>query len=258
MKSIIKRAINIILAAAMVLAMCVPSYAAYTQVYKTNIIDLPQKQVVRAQAYRSEYSDKTDTSTDTFDMYRIKIPGDGYVKLSTGGGYVSVFKKFAKNADIDLQEPLMYIGGSATNYLVLPKGTYYLHANGSMKLRWSFTAKEAATNYCRANAKGLAANKDKTCIFPYSREQSQYYKIKVPAKRLCTFTLTRMDTELATDAVDFVVLDGKGKLVAQPASGAVTCKKTLPAGTYYIKVFRNHDVSADDYYTGRLAKIGWK
>lgn len=255
----IKRTISIFLATAMILAMCVPAFAAYKQLYKTNIIDLPQKEFVNAKPYQETYDDATDTSTDTFDMYRIKVPGDGYVKLYTGGGKeASIFKTFTKNADIDLQEPLMDVGGSTNNYLVLPKGTYYLHANDSMKLRWVFAAKESGQDYCRANAKSFSANKDRICIFPYDREHAHYYKIKVTTKKLCTFTLTRMDTELATDAIDFVVLDGKGKLVAQPASGAVTCSKTLPAGTYYVKVFRNDDESDDDYYYGRLAKIRWQ
>ena len=252
----LKTIICIMLALAM-LAPATPVFAKYTQKYDYDVHDILPGQIWNAYDYRSSYDKKHDVGTDTFRMFRLRItqPGVATIYCSNATDSLELYRSFKKDKDLEYSNSIIDMNGKRAYYLVLPKGTYYLHANNKTKIRYIFEPAGSQSNYCRSTAKRLAAGKQTTVSFQYGREHSQYYKAVLSTKRSITVTLTRMDE---AESINAAVYTKRGKLVSRTvANGSVVKTKALEPGNYYIRVWRDDDMEDDDYYIGRVARIRW-
>jgi hypothetical protein len=238
----------------MLFAMAVPAFA-YTQKYEYKVRDLKPGVAIDVKDFSSTYSDKTDVGTDTFDMLRFKVTEPGYVILYTNkaSNSIELYKNFKRGIDLEYSESIEEYHGAKKYYQVLPKGTYYFHANQRCRIMYNFFPLKNASNYCRANAKVLASNKETRIMTYYGREHSRWFKITTTAKKNITAYIKRLDR---SDSITVAIYNNKGRLIAS-CRGNKAIAVNRAAGTYYIKVWREEDESDDDYYLGRLVTLKW-
>lgn len=92
--------------------------------YTYKIITLKQNRYVTAK----DYYWTGDTKTQY--LYKITIPANGYITIQTNDSSNSfrIQKTYKKNKSLFDTDSLGYCDGYKTNYMVLPKGVYYIYA----------------------------------------------------------------------------------------------------------------------------------
>jgi hypothetical protein len=254
-----KRKINLAIIMVLIIAMMLPQsvFAAYKEKYDHKVIDLTVGKYVNAVSYTSKYDEDTDTSTDTFYMYRLTVPSNAFICIVCGSAAnsLSLYSSYKKGKDIDESKSIVDFAGQKKYYQVLSKGTYYIHVESSVKFKYHYYTINDRNNYSRSTAANLAAGTRTTAMFHFGRENSKYYRIVLKQSRPIIVNLERRDGE---DGIGFSVLNSLGKRIAQTVSTQSTIiTNALPAGTYYIRVDREDELEDDDHYTDRLASLTW-
>lgn len=252
----LKKKISCLIAMIMVAAMLLPLnvFAAYTQKYEYRVCDLTPSATASSKGESSKYDSKTDTGTDIYYMYRIKLSKPGFIIISCNkaDNSLSLYKTFVNDQDIDKSTSIVEYSGAKKYFQVLSKGTYYLHVNKPCKFSYKFYEVQAPKNVYRTKASTLTSGKKANVTFAIGREASRYYKFTVANDRIVGVKMDRKD---GTDSINFVLLNSKGKLIGQPGVGGDSLVQALTKGTYYIRVDRDDEIEDDDHYVGRFATL---
>lgn len=230
---------------------------ATTTKYAYKVVTLEQDTVITAKEFESSYDEKTDTDTETFYLYRIKVPANGYVRIQTSTSYpIHVYRTYDKNADIYSSPTLLTLEGKKTYYKVLGKGTYYLQSSTGARFKWSFVKAKNTTNFCKVKASPLASGKKFIQVMNQGYEYDRWYKLSVPVSKTIQVSLKVYD-----DAEPlFALYNSKGIAVKCPRISSTDFRtEKVAAGTYYLRVSRDSDDSEEeDYFCGRIASVSWK
>lgn len=246
-----------------IIACCLPQRAdAYSTRYNSSIHTLKQKTYVTSKGYVSSYSSGTEINTRTCHYYKITVPTGGYVTFHTNNSSKSIYiyKTVKKNKMYYNSDVVNSMYGKKTYYRVLPRGTYYLFAEKSLKFKWVFHKVATPSNYCRSKAYGLKANQKSTVVFPHGYEFPRWYKITVSSKKTLYFYLTDLTD---TWNLSFSVFNASGIRIPCTSSYSnhtetYQTKSTVAKGTYYIRVTASDYSTLKDYYRGRMGTIMWR
>ena len=143
----------------------------------------------------------------------------------------------------------------------LKAGTYYLRGGGTYgAYKFKYTVKAVNIdpgNYCKAKAKTLSSGTTTTICVPDGYQYYRWYKAKTTTKKTLVVTFKNlMDTDI-TDYPDFYVYDSSGTKINMVHGDGYIYKsaKTLPVGTYYIRVNAVQSYSSTDLF---LYTLSWK
>ena len=204
-------------------------------------------------------------TTETTYFYKIVVPADGYIRIDaknrTGDNNGELLFGLKRKKSGEMANSLGYLSypnlntGKSTDYRAVKKGTYYIHFNGGVKFKWSFTKVKNTTNYCRARATNLAAKKKQTVVFQRGYEFSRWYKIVLKKKKTITVKIKALDSDHYGNP-SFAVYDDMGEEVWSPRKGI--SKVRLPKGTYYIRLYHDEMVTNLDKELTRIMELTWK
>ncbi|MDO5133883.1 MAG: hypothetical protein Q4D81_13035 [Eubacteriales bacterium] len=237
----------------------IPLRAEASTKYVYKITTLKQNTYVTAKGDKSDYNDKTDSYTDTYYLYKITVPANGYVKIQTTNSskYIYIYRSINKNEYIGHSDRIRECYDSKIYYQALPKGTYYIYADSGTKFKWSFVKCKNPSNYCRSRAATLAAGKKTTIVINPGYEYDRWYKVVLKKKKTITVTIKILDDNYRSD---FYLYDSKGSRVNCPYLTTDSYRTAiLPKGKYYIRILAI-DKYSDAYgdFTGRISQLMWK
>lgn len=233
--------------------------SAYSTKYVYKITTVKQNTPVVVKADTFDYDEKTQTNTTVYQMYKITLPSNGYIKaqVSSKNNTMYIYKSLPSGRALENPDAITTLSSSSTYYKVLPKGTYYIRSSCDLSLKWSFTKINHKSNYCRAKAASLKKGKKAAVVFDYGYEYAKWYKIKLTKKKKITVTKKVMDT--LSPRTDLVIYNSRGvRVQCSMLSGYRYQTAKLPKGTYYIMVLRSFDRYESSFYEGRLDQITWK
>ena len=230
------------------------AYASSTK-YVYNITTLKQNKFVTSKDYSYKYNEKTNTETYTYDLYKITLPGYGYVRIETKSVRdLYIYKAINTKKDPYYSESILNLYGKRVYREVLPKGTYYIRADKWVKFKWNYCYAKWGTNYCRSKAVPLSSGKKRIEIFHYGREYDRWFKVSLPQKK--TITITYSAENYYTD---FYIYNSRGYSVDNSKLTDTSWRTVLlPKGTYYIRVYRDNDEDEDSFYYGRYLEFCWR
>ena len=239
---------------------------------KVNAYSFKEEYVITSLKQNTYVSKKSDEARDWViyrQLYKIKVPADGYIKIQSNNNLdsVHIFKKLDKNKGLDSNVG-SYVGKDhrsigKTYYQALRKGTYYLHIEGNHKIKWNLVNPknyDQQKNYCRAKAMTLPKGKKKTVFFNYRYDFPRWYKITLTKKQRITLNCTFLDEgEFHYEIVDSRGLDVDDTYnsfyYANYYGGKKPKDKTkvLPKGTYYLFIERDGETDNES----RICQISW-
>ena len=230
------------------------AYAASTK-YVYKITTLKQNKYVTSKEYTYKYNEKTNTETYTYDLYKINLPGNGYVRIETKSiKDLYIYKAINTKKDLYSSESILNLYGKRVYREVLPKGTYYIRADKWVKFKWNYCYAKWGTNYCRSRAVPLSSGKKRIEMFHYGREYDRWFKVYLPQKRTITVTYSAKNYY-----TDFYIYNSRGYSVRCPELTETSWRTPLlPKGTYYIRVYRDDDEYEDSFYHGRYLEFWWR
>lgn len=213
------------------------------------------------------FNNDFDNPKYTYYCYKISIPENGYIKLTAWLGEASYadvcFLPAPKKCNTSLyasQNALVSVdynsrsgGTKQAKYLSLNKGTYYLCTDASIKIKYSFYKSTSTTNYCKAKASSLAAEKNKIICFNKGYEYDRWYKIKLTSKKAISITWKILGYSNSLYYTSFTLYDSKGKEISCPQlDGDVYRTAKQPIGVYYIRITTQY------LNSGAVVSIKWK
>lgn len=220
---------------------CVLLFGSVHVFAATKTVNLPQNKW---------YNSKSEKYRDVY--HKITVPKTGYIKLegweyySTHSGINGLKIQICNSKKKPMLENDMWItsytGGKVKyiTYTALKKGTYYIHTKnvGNYKLKYSVKAVSDKSGSSKAKARTVARNKTVSGLFLVGEgvNKTDWYKIRVPATKTVTFTLSSK----TDNYIFFYVFDAKGRfLESLDCIGAAKSQKLrLKKGTYYIQAKR--------------------
>ncbi len=234
---------------------------AYTHKYSYRVTALAQKKTVTQKADTERYYESTDTDVDTYFIYKINVPANGYIRIasSSTSKEIRIYKSINNKNDIYSQDCIVSLKGSRAYYRILPRGYYYIQADSGTKFNWSFGRRKTVYNYCRARAVSLKAGAKTGVFFTCGYEYDRWYKVTLTRNKTITVTLSRLDAEYNSSLNGFDVYDLQGKAVNCPELTKTSYRTgTLRKGTYYIRIWRDRDEDEYGDYRGRIVQVIWR
>ncbi|MBE6006547.1 MAG: hypothetical protein E7238_05255 [Sarcina sp.] len=233
-----KRTLSAALILAMLVMLLVPmSVSAASKNYRVKALGAGKW---AAKSYKYNY----DTGIH-YTYYKITVsrPGrlnftfssDGFMTLNTSLGDIVNSKRNGSYISKSYR--------SDCKMVAVEKGTYYMNVS-SGKVRYSFAASGAPTNYCVARAKALKANTAAYNVFTPRTNYCRWYRISTPKKKKIVYW-----ANTASYAYDIQVFDSRMRRLETVKNGSdvkYCTKAAQPKGTYYILV-RNQLRYANDY-----------
>lgn len=152
MKGLLKRFMFVIVAV-MMLGVFIPQNVEAKETYEYNIFPLKQNEWISTKGEQGGF--RNGSYHRIYNLYKITIPANGYVtiELPKNERMVCIYKSTIKTKGAIGKYFLSPVFKEAKNYIVLPKGTFYLRVSGDTKLKWSFKKVSNPANYCKAKAK---------------------------------------------------------------------------------------------------------
>ena len=227
-----------------------PAQASTTK-YNYKITTLKQKKWVTAKDYSYNY----DTSTYTYNLYKISVPANSFIRVDCKNKSNSIrfYKSVNRKKDIFDQDYEFFLSDESIYRRVLPKGTYYIRADEGTTFKWQSSITKNPTNFCRSRSARLKAGYKKWEVFNYGYEFDRWYRISLTARKPITVTMKNMD------------LDGGGTFSIYNSRGyKVDCNQlndtnyrtaVLPKGTYYIRVYTY--ANYNEHYN-RIFQFWWR
>ena len=261
--STIKRLICLALSVILV-AGFVPAQAKAADAYIYKVSTLPKNTSVSAIGNQYEpkstdpYSAAHYEYNYTYNMYKIIVPANGFIKINVSrtDTDVRIYKKVNRGQGIG-DNYLAELSGKKAYYVVLDKGTYYLNTMYNARLRWNFTNVKNRTNYCRPRAIALRSNLKIYTTFRKGYEHDQWFKIKLTSKKKITVTLK----QFSEIGVEVKLYNAKGKYIKTTEISDISYRTAkLPKGTYFIRLQRWDERGSSDGFTkwARVCQLSWK
>ena len=228
---------------------------ADTTKYVYKFISLKQNKYVTSRETTYSYNEKTDTNIETCYLHKISVPANGYIKINANRSErsIDIYKTINRKKSLWESYSIISLYGKKAYYEVLPKGTYYIKADSSVKFKWSFVKVQGGSNYCRARARRLAAWKKIVEIFNYGQEYNRWYMISLPRKKTITVTYSFEPYDPV-----FAVYNSHGiKLNCPSLTNRSWRTALLPKGTYYIRISRDRYEDEYSFYRDRFVQFWW-
>lgn len=206
-------------------------------------------------------------TADTTIYHKIVVSQSGYLKLDGFTRQDSAKKSLNKvtlynsskkaiSTSFTLNEASNY-----SNYYGVKKGTYYIGVTnyGLYNLKYTFTASSDKNNSSKKKASSLKKNKTTKglMIAGESGSKSDWYKIKIPKKKKVKFSVKAyangsLNIQLIAKTKNRVYYNKSHSFSSTATSKSFS--KTLPKGTYYIKVSKTgKSKTTSGYYS-----LKWK
>ncbi|SFB70342.1 hypothetical protein [Butyrivibrio sp. YAB3001] len=242
--------------------------AATDEVYNYNVTALKAKTLVTAKRCSSAWNRTDRKYYYNYNLYKITLPSDGYIKLETSDATVGLklLKSFKKDVRLSKNEPITYFSSKKnTYYYVLSKGTYYIcnpYSDKDTNIKYTFSKAVNPTNYSRNLAATLAQKKSQTLVYTWGNEYDRWYKVCLTKNQAVTITTKTLDEDYSR--IFFEFRNSNGKLVSYDTTsnttGGTRTYKTakLKKGTYYIHCYPGSGLFNNRYATGRIGTISWK
>ena len=224
---------------------------ASTEKYNYKITTLNQRKWVTAKEYSYNY----DTSTYTYNLYKISVPVNSFIRIDCkiDQGFIYFFKSINRKQSVFDQESTIDFQSGGVYRVVLPKGTYYIFAYDA-KFKWQSATSKNPTNFCRARATRLNAGAKKWEVFNIGYEFDRWYRISLTARKPITVTMNTMDNDYNYHN-SFAIYNSRGYKVTCNALNDTNYRTAvLPKGTYFIRV---HFEYYDDL-SGRIYQFWWR
>ena len=217
------------------------------------------------------YNQTVQKYGDTY-YYKITVPKTGYLTVK---GYA--YSKYKANTNYSMRMTLCnskkkpvdssYGTGSSENrgykvYYGVKKGTYYLKVTDGAPYKLSYSFKAVTEKSGSKKSKAVALKKNKAAgglqIAGESASKADWYKIVLPKKQKVTLTYsTKANNTIwfkIIPASKNVYLSGSLEYCMWDQTKTVTTKDKLPAGTYYVQVYKYNGADwMSGYYT-----LKWK
>ena len=257
MKSFLKRSavkqLACFLLAVIITAAFVPLPAqASTEKYNYKITTLKQKKWVTAKEYSYNY----DTSTYTYNLYKISVPANSFIRVDckNKSNDIYFFKSINRNNPPFMQDNSINIYSEIISRHVLPKGTYYIYANAGTTFKWQSSTTKNPTNFCRSRSARLKAGYKKWEVFNYGYEFDRWYRISLTARKPITITMKDIAEDCGDD--NFSIYNSRGYKVSCNELSDTNYRTTvLPKGTYYIRVYTR---AYYDTHHDRIYQFWWR
>ena len=205
------------------------------------------------------YEEGTGKTIWTYYRYRVKVPGEGVLKVTLRKGKSRISGlSLSMYASLKAEEIVddWFFSGKKKVVVTIPvsKGVYYFSGAEKETLKYTFTQQKPGSNYSAKRA--LALNKGTKAVITQTPDYNfpRWYKIRLTGKKKIT-----IQSEYASLAV---LTDASRTPVAVKLSGAkknvLTSEKALKKGTYYL-CMRCADLQeklySKRYYT---TTVSWK
>lgn len=188
-------------------------------------------------------------TADTTIYHKIVVPQSGFLRIDgftrQNSDKKPLYKvalynssKKAISSTSTLNEASNY-----SNYYGIKKGTYYIGVTdyGLYNLKYTFTASTDKNNSSKKKASSLKKSKTAKGLFVAgeSGSKADWYKIKIPKKRKVKFSVKAyangaLNVQLIAKTKNRIYYNKSHSFSSTATSKSFS--KTLPKGTYYIKV----------------------
>lgn len=209
------------------------------------------------------------------NVYKIKVPSDGYIKVSVNSDKVTgrhanrvpamLFTSYKVNADNAMDDYHVANFQPGTHFLALKKGTYYFYPGAdNLKFKWEHHAVSHGSNYCMAKAETLASGKNRKVSFAYGYEFAKWYKVNLAKKQKIRLYARRLESKarygrVYGPGIQAIIVNKYGKKIKTTEIDTNTqITGLLAKGTYYICLTRLRPDGKDEYYGDRLISLTMK
>lgn len=227
---------------------------------------------------QNKWVTEQDNGKSITNVYRIRVPSDGYIKVSVTTKYIKDKSKAIQrlsykipvrlytwyNVDSDIADEKYYIGKftSGESYVALKKGTYYFDPGMvGLRFRWEYAAVSGGSNDRMSRAVTMTSGKTKRVYFAYGHEFTKWYKITLTKKQKIQVYTRRMERD-ASWALIFgpgfqtTVVNSNGKKInTSKLTEFSQITGLLPKGTYYITLKRLTPKTRREGYGDRLIHL---
>ena len=227
---------------------------------------------------QSKWVSNPDNGKNITNVYKIRVPSDGYIKVSVTTKYIknkskALKRRFSKipvmlytwyNVDSDFAIDKYFIADflSGESYMALKKGTYYFRPSCyGLRFKWEHAAVNPGSNDRMSRAETMTSGKTKRVYFAYSHEFTKWYKITLTKKHKIQVFARRMERRASYANVfgpgfQITVVNSKGKKINTTKSSEYTqLTRLLPKGTYYICLKRLTPKTRREGYGDRLIHL---
>ncbi len=205
--------------------------------------------------------------------FKITVPKNGYLTITSYAQYrgsgrskygqeiqlCNSKKKLIKNTKVytsSMDKYVVYYGVKKGTYFVRVDNTY---TNADVKIKYTFKAVTEKSGSSKAKAVSISKGRTKTGLLQAGEKNSKidYYKIKLTKSQVLNITLNTRATgyvyfKIVPASKRVILWNSLTSLYGKDSATWKTTKK-IPAGTYYIQVYRSSVTNASGCYS-----IKWK
>ena len=213
----------------------------------------------------------TSDDDDYTNVYKFKIPSDGYIKVKvnsdkcTGRFHTKACAVIFTTYKVNSETREEYVIGSflnGENYVAVKAGTYYFYStHDNLKFKYEHTSVSHGSNYCMQKAKSLTSGKNYREVFAYGYEYTKWYKITLHKRQKIKTFARRMESqapygEIEGPGISLYLVNQYGvRIKTTTLNARQVITGTLPKGTYYICLTRKIPRSMNEYRGDRLISM---
>lgn len=188
-----------------------------------------------------------DQGNYTFTMYKFTVPSGKFIKLTCiPSAENHSYAYFYTKPDVSNMYRVSLLSDNQTrktwtDRLAVAPGTYYVSFENVKKAKLVLMDSPNKTNYCRARAISLTADKKVTVIQTPDIDYNRWYKITLTKAKKLKITSNHMPRITVSNKNGSVISFGSYNSTTK----SVTSTNKLPKGTYYICVNAFNYIAAE-------------